>query len=237
MGGAALTGTMRVASKLGGASKFLGSASTSIGNSAPRLAQFGSSIAQIATKARGIVTKAQTATGRAFAPVVSAVEGAQRFGTSVVAKVPVVNTVADRFATASTRLSSASAQVSAAASTVEGLAEDTVTNVMDYGMNTPVSEQNVNGYMRSASSPVVSSLVIPVATSKGVEKILKAVKAPSDFVKAGANYTGDYAGGFSNSWINSDEENLKERLKKANEDGLKDVASAGAENIGDKAKR
>ena len=227
---------MRVASKLGGASKFLGSASTAIGNSAPRLAQFGSSIAQTATKARGIVTKAQTATGRAFAPVVSAVEGAQKFGTSVVAKVPVVNTVTDRFATASTRLSSASAQVSAAASTVEGLAEDTVTNVMDYGMNTPVSEQKPSGYLRAVAAPPVSSVVAPHIASTGMQKATRHLEDKIHILKTLPEIAGDYAGGFSNSLITSDEEGLPKTLSKANTDGFKDVASGIAERTTEKGK-
>ena len=224
---------MRVASKLGGASKFLGSASTSIGNSAPRLAQFGSSIAQIATKARGIVTRAQAATGRAFAPVASAVEGAQRFGTSVVAKVPVVNTVADRFATASTRLSSASAQVSAAASTVEGLAEDTVTNVMDYGMNTPVSEQKPSGYMQAVSAPAISSLVVPTLVSKNTEGALRHFKVSEELVSSGGQYMGDYASGFTNYVLTEDELNIN----KANQEGWKNVTSSLAENMSTQGKK
>lgn len=182
------------------------------------------------------MARAQAATGRAFAPVVSAVEGAQRFGTSVVGKVPVVNTVADRFATASTRLSSASAQVGAAASTVEGLAEDTVTNVMDYGMNTPVSEQKPSGYMQAASAPAISSLVVPTLVSKNTEGALRRLKAPSQVIQNFPEIASDYAGGFTNSLMTSHEETMKDRFAKAHEDGLKDVSSSLAEHKREKAK-
>lgn len=47
------------------------------------------------------------------------------------------------------------------ASTVEELVEGSVTNVMDYGMNTPLAEQRPSGYLRAVTAPVVSSVMIP----------------------------------------------------------------------------
>lgn len=230
VGGAALSGTLKVASKLGGASKLMGRSGTAVANFAPRLEKFGVSIAQGAARVKSTVSSVQAATGRAFAPVVSVAQGAERLGAAAVARVPVVNAVAERFIVARGRLDAASSAAGAMASSVGNVAEASVTNVMDYGMNTPLSEQSPGGYARAAAAAPVSTVVVPKLVSKNGENMLRRVEVSSELTKNAGEYIGEYASGFSNYLLTEDDINIRQ----ANREGFKNVSAAFAENLTEK---
>lgn len=227
VGGAFISGTMRVGSKLMTLANRSGATGKVISGISTHLNQVWQSLTRLGSRATGAISKVQNQVGRSLAPLGNVAHNVTKAGRSMVSKVPVVNAVANRFTAASNQLARASAQVTGVAYTVGNAAESTVSNVADYAVNVPVGDQSVGGYVQAVAAVPVSSLTSSYASSRAEKLVRKAnnnLKVIQDF----PNITGDYVNGFTDSVVKTEPEdisidNAKNIVANANRDGAKEV--------------
>ncbi|WP_180377829.1 RHS repeat-associated core domain-containing protein [Rothia nasimurium] len=145
VGGAFISSTVKVGPKLMTLANRSGAIGTSIRGISSHLNLVRNDLTTLGSRATGAISKVQNQVSHSLAPLGNIAYSVTKAGRSMVGKVPMVNAVANRFTTASNQLARASVKVTGAANAVGQTAETSVTNVMDYAMNTPLSEQSAGG--------------------------------------------------------------------------------------------